>query len=85
MKAEFTIKACFNLPSVGVVVSGEVIDGQIKEGMQGKIPKGKNCMVVRIDSKGQKVFIAHRKDKVNLTMKNIIISDVRPGETIYFY
>jgi selenocysteine-specific translation elongation factor len=85
MYAEFTVKSCFDLPGLGVVISGEVMDGSIAEGVQGKTSKGKICTVVRIDSHGQKLNIVSRKDKVSLTVKNITITDVKPGEALYFF
>jgi GTPase len=85
MHAEFTIKSCFNSPGVGVIAAGEILEGQIKDGAQAKTPRGKIITVVRLDIGGESVHIAHAKDKVNIVMKGISISDVKAGMTIYFF
>ena len=85
MYAEFSVKSCFDLPGMGVVLAGEVMDGSIQEGGQGKTPKGKICTVIRIDSHGQKLNTVSRKDKVSLIVKSISVTDIKPGEALYFY
>ncbi|MFA5338428.1 MAG: hypothetical protein WC330_08845 [Candidatus Omnitrophota bacterium] len=85
MHAEFIVKSCFSLPGLGVIVSGEVTFGNIKEGAQGKSPSGKLVTVVRMDNQGAKVQIARVKDKVNIVMKGINVSDVRAGMAINFF
>jgi GTPase len=85
MHAEFVIKSCFVSPGLGVLVSGDVMQGDIEENSQGKTPQGKMVTVVRIDMQGTKIKIAHAKDKINIILKGATISDVHPGMKIDFF
>jgi hypothetical protein len=85
MYAEFVIASCFDLTDLGVVISGEVTNGQIEEGSSGKTVKGKSFILVKIDIEGSQVHSIARKEKANLFIKNISRADVRPGETLYFF
>ena len=85
MHAEFVIKSCFNSPGLGVLASGDIMEGCIEEGSQGKTPTGKLVTVVRMDIKGVKVKIARIKEKVNIVMKGVAITDVHPGMSINFF
>ncbi|MCK9573778.1 MAG: hypothetical protein M0R20_05230 [Candidatus Omnitrophica bacterium] len=85
MHAEFVVKSCFNSPGLGVLVSGEIMDGNIEEGAQGKTPAGKLVTIVRMDIQGVKVKTARIKEKVNIVLKGVAISDVNPGMNINFF
>ncbi|MDD4954450.1 MAG: hypothetical protein PHP17_00200 [Candidatus Omnitrophica bacterium] len=85
MHAEFVIKSCFSLPSLGVLVSGEVTEGSVEEGAQGKTPLGKLVTLVRLDIKGVPIKSAHAKDKISIVLKGINITDVHPGMNINFF
>jgi len=61
------------------------MEGAIEEGSQGKTPAGKLVTVVRMDIQGVKVQIAHAKEKVNIVIKGVSISDVHPGMSINFF
>ncbi|MDD4183467.1 MAG: hypothetical protein PHT53_06585 [Candidatus Omnitrophica bacterium] len=85
MHAEFVVKSCFNSPGLGVLASGDIVDGSIEEGSQGKTPAGKLVTVVRMDINGVKVKIARIKEKVNVIIKGVTITDVHPGMSINFF
>ncbi len=85
MHAEFVVKSCFGMPGLGVVASGEVTEGYIEEGAQGKNYAGRIITVVRMDIKGIKVQTAKFRDKVNIVMKGVSASDIHIGMTIHFF
>lgn len=85
MYAEFVVNTCFTLSGLGIVASGEVTEGEVSDTSQGRTAKGKNFTLIKIDVQGAQVRTIRKKDKANLFIKNIDISDIKPGVTVYFY
>ena len=84
MSAEFFIKQCYDVGGVSLILFGSVESGEITEGSVGMTSRGKKFTVVKIEKQGDKVATAFKKDRVNLSIKNITRADIRPGEICYF-
>jgi len=85
MSAEFSVNTCFKLSDFGLVISGEVTEGEISDGAQGKTPKGKVFTLVKIDVQGEQMHTIHKSDKASLFIKNVDFSEIKPGAKLYFY
>lgn len=84
MQADFFIKQCYSVGGESLILAGSVESGEIKEGSVGMTAKGKKFTVVKIEKEGNSVPVAFRKERVNLSIKNITRTDVRVGEVIHF-
>lgn len=84
MHAEFFVATCFEISGLGVVVSGEVKSGEISEGAVGRTSRGKKCVVVKIESEGERMPVAKVKDKVSIVLKYITKLDVKAYDHLYF-
>lgn len=84
MQADFFVKQCYDVGGVSLVLAGNVESGEIAEGSIGVTSKGKKFTVVKIEKDGDRVPVALRKEKVNLSIKNITRVDIRVGEIIHF-
>lgn len=84
MGAEVFVSRCYDVGGVGLVVNGWVQSGAINEGSIGRTFKGKRFTLVKIEKEGQQIPRALEKDKVNLFVKHVTRTDLKPGETVYF-
>lgn len=84
MSAEFVVKQFHNVGGVSSVITGVVESGEIREGVVGITAKGKRFTVVKIERDGHPTPKACTKGKVNISVKYLIRSDVRMGETFHF-
>jgi len=84
VRADFIVKICFRVTEGGTVIAGRVSAGRIEEGEVGMTPRGKRFTVVKIMNHDQQVRSAGKGQKVVLHLKNVPVSELRPGVTLYF-
>jgi translation elongation factor EF-1alpha len=84
MSSEFFVARCYDVGGVGLIISGTVESGEIREGTIGRTFKGKKFTLVKIEKEGEQIPKACEKDKVTIFVKHISRIDVKPGESIYF-
>ena len=84
MHAEFRVINCYDISGVGLVLTGQVENGEIEEGALGMTYRGKKCAVIKIEHQGERRQSAKEKERVNVYVKHITRADVRPGEKIRF-
>jgi translation elongation factor EF-1alpha len=84
MHAEFLVSNCYFISGVGTMISGEVITGEIMEGVWGMTSRGKKMAVSKIEVKGERKNSAIEKEKANIYVKHINRADISPGEVIRF-
>ncbi|MCD6550010.1 hypothetical protein J7K24_00500 [bacterium] len=81
--ATFIIKDIFEIPGVGLIVVGNISNGLISVGMEGKI-KGKKITVKKIEKENSSVESISQGEECALTIKGIKREEISKGETIYF-
>ncbi|MCF7908869.1 MAG: hypothetical protein K9L86_08385 [Candidatus Omnitrophica bacterium] len=84
MGAEIFVARCYDVGGVGLVINGWVQSGEIREGSVGRTYKGKRFTLVKIEKEGKQIPKAVEKDKINLFVKHVNRTEVKPGETVYF-
>jgi len=84
MGAEFVVKQFHNVGGVSSVITGIVESGEIREGAIGVTTRGKRFTVVKIERDGHPIPKALTKDKVNISVKYLIRSEISMGETFRF-
>ncbi len=84
MGAEFVVKQFYNIGGVSSVITGVVESGEIREGAVGITARGKRFTVVKIEREGHPILEACEGDKVNISVKYLIRSDIRIGEVFSF-
>lgn len=82
MSAQFIVKNIYNLGEM-LALAGEVKSGSIVEGDVGTTWSNKRFNIVKIETKDGTVRTAYIHDKVTLVVRNILRTDLRPGETLY--
>jgi len=86
MRSEFVVEQCYRMSHLPMIISGEVVSGEIRDGAWGITSRGKRCLLVKIEAKktGGNVGVAKAHEKVNIYLKNIKQSDIKPGVVIFF-
>ena len=84
MGAEIFVARCYDVGGVGLVINGWVQSGEVREGLVGRTFKGKKFTLVKIEKDGKQIPKALKKDRINLFLKYVTRTDLRPGETVYF-
>ena len=84
MSAKFVVKQFYSIGGVSAIVAGVIRSGHIREGAVGITAKGKKFTVVKIEKNGYSVPGAREGDKINISVKYLIRTDVRMGEFFQF-
>ena len=84
MGSQMQVRSSYRLSGLGVVITGEVHNGEITDNMIGVTSSGKRCPVVKIEVDNEVVKTAQIKDVATIVVKHIAIDDIKPGATIYF-
>jgi len=84
MSAKFVVKQFYSIGGVSAIVAGVIKSGQIREGAVGITANGKKFTAVKIEKNGYRVPRAREGDKVNISVKYLVRTDVRMGEVFQF-
>ena len=65
-------------------ITGVIESGMVSEGEAGVTARGKRFSVVKIERQGRIIPKAYAGDRVSISVKYLIRSDIRLGEVINF-